>query len=426
MMIGTRLCWPPAGADGADRLDAVHLRHLDVHRDQVGLELLELAPRPAGRSTRCPTTSMSGSSESTSVTILRTTTESSTTITLIGFHAFPRSRLVRPVGRLHLYRHPSRRRVLSADSRGSSGHQPHERQATVPVDQSAKGRAEHGQRLLVEQVAHRHALHAAGQRRSRRPAAPSRAEKPPSTNAWTAISWAAASVRVRPETCAAQEASCMAAAHGRRWARPASTASRQRRRPVSSRPRSSPRSSASVGGRRAEVGPGERLPGGDGGVGAGQLAAHQRRQDVGGPAAGGGVGQHVGGARRRPPGRGRPRPGARGPGRPRAPAARGSGRRRWCPARAGRPGTAERSVAAARRRSRRAAAGTPAAASSRARRARTASVGAARRPGAPAAGWPAASRCRVRGVGAAGRPAARRRPARRRAGGPGRSRASLH
>jgi hypothetical protein len=30
------------GPDRADRLDAVHLRHLDVHRDQVGLELLQL------------------------------------------------------------------------------------------------------------------------------------------------------------------------------------------------------------------------------------------------------------------------------------------------------------------------------------------------------------------------------------------------
>ena len=35
--------------------------------------------------TAVPTTSMSGSADSTSVTILRTTTESSTTITLIGF-----------------------------------------------------------------------------------------------------------------------------------------------------------------------------------------------------------------------------------------------------------------------------------------------------------------------------------------------------
>ena len=42
MMIGTRLCRPPGRADRPHRLDAVHLRHLDVHGDQVGLELVEL------------------------------------------------------------------------------------------------------------------------------------------------------------------------------------------------------------------------------------------------------------------------------------------------------------------------------------------------------------------------------------------------
>ena len=43
MMIGTRLCGCPPPRMAADGLDAVHLRHLDVHRDQVGLELVELA-----------------------------------------------------------------------------------------------------------------------------------------------------------------------------------------------------------------------------------------------------------------------------------------------------------------------------------------------------------------------------------------------
>jgi hypothetical protein len=44
MMIGSRARRAAAaGADGPHGLDAVHLRHLDVHRHQVGRELVQLA-----------------------------------------------------------------------------------------------------------------------------------------------------------------------------------------------------------------------------------------------------------------------------------------------------------------------------------------------------------------------------------------------
>ncbi len=66
----------------ADRGDAVHLRHLDVHRDHVGLELVDLglgqqAVRRPCRRPRCP------APPSASTMSRRTTTESSTTRTEI-------------------------------------------------------------------------------------------------------------------------------------------------------------------------------------------------------------------------------------------------------------------------------------------------------------------------------------------------------
>ena len=200
-----------------------------------------------------------------------------------------------------------------------------------------------------------------------------RMPKPPSRNAWTACSWAVASARVRPETCAAQEASCMAVAHGRCSARPSSTAARQAARPASSRPRTAASSVGEVVGRRSEV----RADGGgrhealvDGaGERRGQLAPDQRGEDLGGPVPDGRVGQDVGGLVADLGSPGRPCRRARGPGRPRGAAARAWGRRRSCRARAGRRGRRPGSPASDTLRT----VGT-AAASSRARRARTAST----------------------------------------------------
>ena len=156
------------------------------------------------------------------------------------------------------------------------------------------GRAEHRERGLVQQVGHGQALHAPGDGVPGAPDAPSRPSKPPSRKAWTACSWTAARSRVRPETCAAHEASCMAEAHGRCSARPSSTAARHAARPASSRSRTDARKSRrSARGRRpagAENGPRS--------VTRSKAAVSSRRtrgEDPGRPVADRGVGEHVGG-----------------------------------------------------------------------------------------------------------------------------------
>ena len=88
------------------------------------------------------------------------------------------------------------------------------------------GRPQDGERPLVEQVGHGRALHAAGEGVPDAGGAVVQVEAAVEERL-DGVQLAAASVRVRPETWPAQEASCIAAAQGRWSARPSSTAARQ-------------------------------------------------------------------------------------------------------------------------------------------------------------------------------------------------------
>src|SRR3954451_1807690 len=109
MTMGTRLCsWPPCPARIARTASMPFISGISmsmVTRSGRSWESLPTAILPF---TAVPTTSMSGSADNTSVTILRTTTESSTTITLIGFTGvLLHPRWARPAGcRLTIGRAP--------------------------------------------------------------------------------------------------------------------------------------------------------------------------------------------------------------------------------------------------------------------------------------------------------------------------------